>query len=137
MPRTANAKTAFMTRVVGFLAVVAGLLVAAALLVLFAAAAHAALASSPGTDRAVGMHRPGAAPHVRHAHSGLRKDGGRHRRPAHQSRQASGCRPCQHRPPHGSARTYLASMGWTHKTVHRVQGGHHHAQGHAQPGWLV
>jgi hypothetical protein len=51
----------------------------AALSVLFAAAAHAALgASSHNAQHAVGMHRPGAAPHLRQQRSGLRKDGGRH-----------------------------------------------------------
>ena len=132
-----NAKRASAASIAGFLALLAGV---AALLVLFAAAAHAAFASAPETDHVIGMHRAGVAPHIRHQHSGLRNDGGRHGQPIHQLRthRATDCRSGQQRPSHSSARTYLASMRWTHKTVQRVEGVHHaHAQGQAQLGWLL
>jgi hypothetical protein len=84
MTSTPSTKTATAARVTGFLALLAA---GAALLVLFAAAARAALGnSSHHAEHAVGMHRPGAAPHLRQQHSGLRKDGGRHGRPDHQLR---------------------------------------------------
>jgi hypothetical protein len=133
-----NARTATSVRVAGLLALLAGV---AALLLLCAAAAHAALSdSSPKSDHVVGMHRAGVAPHVRHQHSGLRKDAGRQGRPAHElhAQGAKDCRSGQQRPAHSSSQTYLAAMRWTHKTVQRVQGVHHaHAQGHADLGWLL
>jgi hypothetical protein len=110
------------------------------LLVLFAAAANALSASSPEAHHGTGMHRAGAVPHVRHQHSGLRNDGGRHGRPDHQFRAPRGTdsRSGQQRPAHNSSWAYLASLRWNHKTVQRVQGVHHaHAQGHAQLGWLL
>ena len=138
MTSTPNAQTATSVRVAGLLALLAGV---AALVVLCAAAAHAALSdSSPTTDHVVGMHRAGAAPHIRHQHSGLRKDDGRQGRPTHELRAqgATECRSGQQRPAHTSSRTYLAAMRWTHKTAQRVQGVHHaHAEGHADLGWLL
>ena len=104
MTSTFSAKAAVAARVAGFLALLAA---GAALLVLFAAAAHAALGtSSSNAKHAVGMHRPGAAPHLRHQHSGLRKDGGRHGRPDHQLRahRAADGRSGQMRPAHSSSR---------------------------------
>ena len=114
MTSTPSAKTATAARVAGFLA-------------LFAAAAHAALGtSSHNAQHAVGMHRPGAAPHLRQQHSGLRKDGGRHGRPDHQLRahRAADGRSGEMRPAHSSSRTELATLRGNHKTAGtaRVQG---------------
>lgn len=98
MTSTFSPKAAVAARVAGFLALLAA---GAALLVLFAAAAHAALGtSSSNAKHAVVMHRaPGAAPHLRHQHSGLRRDGGRHGRPDHQLRhRAADYRSGQQRP---------------------------------------
>jgi hypothetical protein len=138
MTSTPNAQTATAVRVAGLLALLAGV---AALLVLCAAAAHAALsASAPEADHVVGMHRAGAAPHLRHQLSGLRKDSSKHGRPDHQvhAHETADCRSAQQRPAHSGSRTYLASLRWNHKAVQRVQGVHHaHAQSHAAPGWLL
>jgi hypothetical protein len=140
MTSTPNAKAIRATnvRVVGFLALLAGV---AALLVLLAAAAHGAFTtSSPKAGQVVGMHRAGAAPHIRHQGGALRKDDGRQGRPAHDLRAqgAADCRSGQQRRAHASSRTHLAAMRWTHKTVQRVQGAHHaHAQGPADLGWLL
>jgi hypothetical protein len=124
MTSTPSAKTATAARVAGFLALLAA---GAALLVLFAAAAHAALGtSSHNAQHAVGMHRPGAAPHLRQQHSGPRKDGGRHGRPDHQLRahRAADGRSGEMRPAHSSSRTELATLRGNHKTAGtaRVQG---------------
>ena len=117
MTSTPSAKTATAARVAGFLALLAA---GVALLVLCAAAAHAALGnSSHNAEHAVGMHRPGAAPHLRQQHSGLHKDGGRHGRPDHRSRahQAADGRSGQMRPAHGGSRTELATPRGNHKTA--------------------
>jgi hypothetical protein len=118
-----SAKTATAARVAGFLALLAA---GAALLVLFAAAAHALGNSSHNAEHTVGMHRPGAAPHLRQQHSGLRKDGGRHGRPDHQLRahRAADGRSGEMRPAHSSSLTGLATLRGNHKTAGtaRVQG---------------
>jgi len=117
MTSTPSAKTATAARVTGFLALLAA---GAALLVLFAAAAHAALGnSSHNAEHAFGMHRPGAAPHLRQQHSGLRKDGGRHGRPDHQLRthRAADGRSGQMRPAHSSSRTELATLRGNDETA--------------------
>ena len=138
MTSTPNAKAATTARVAGFVALFAA---SAALLVLSAAVAHAALSAPSAQAHAAGMHRPGAAPHVRHQHSGLRADGGRHGRPAHQLRvHRADCRSTEHRPTHRSFRTYLAALRRTHKAVagQRVQGVHHaHAHRPQDLGWVL
>ena len=122
MTSTPNAKAATAVRVAGFLAL---LTAGAALLVLFAAAAHAALGtSSPKAEHAVNMHRPGAAPHLRHQHSGLRKDAAR---PGHQVRAhltASG-RSGQMRPAHSGSHAELVSLKSNHKTAAVVRAARH------------
>ena len=118
-----SAKTGTAARVAGFLALLAA---GAALLVLFAAAAHALGNSSHNAERTVGMHRPGAAPHLRQQHSGLRKGGGRHGGPDHElpAHRAADGRSGEMRPAHSSSRTELATLRGNHKTAGtaRVQG---------------
>jgi hypothetical protein len=123
MTSTPHAKTATAARVAGFLALLAA---GAALLVLFAAAAHAALgASSHTAEHAAAMHRPGAAPHLRQQHSGLRNEG----RPGHQARahRATDARSSQIRPARSSARVQLATLRHGHKCAGtaRVQAARH------------
>jgi hypothetical protein len=137
MTSTPNAKTATAARVAGFLALFAA---GTALLVLFAAAAHAALgASSRNAEHAVAMHRPGAAPHLRHQHSGLHKDGGRHSRPDHQvhAHQVVVFRSHEVRPAHSGLRAQLVSLRSDHKTAlpAHAHGGARHA--HSELGWLL
>jgi hypothetical protein len=139
MTSTPNAKAATAARVAGFLALLAA---GAALLVLFAAAAHALGSSSPKPEHAVGMHRPGAAPHSRHQYSGLRKDGTRGGRPDHHSRahRAADGRSGQTRPAHGNSRTELATARSNHKTAGavRVQGARHtDVQGNPERVWQL
>jgi hypothetical protein len=141
MTSTPNAKTATAARVAGFLALFAA---GAALLVLFAAAAHAALGTSAhNAEHAVGIHRPGAAPHLRQQHSGLHKDGGRHGRPDHRSRvhqAAADGRSGQLRPAHSSPRTELATLRWNHKCAGtaRVQGARHgHVRSNPDRVWML
>ncbi|MGO9156930.1 hypothetical protein [Mycobacterium sp.] len=133
MTSTFSPKAAVAARVAGFLALLAA---GAALLVLFAAAAHAALGtSSPNAKHAVVLHRaPGAAPHLRHQHSGLRRDGGRHGRPDHQlrARRAADCRSGQQRPAHSNSRTELASLRFNHKTAGAAPAVRHLVRQHAE-----
>jgi hypothetical protein len=135
MTSTPHAKAGTPARVAGFLALLAG---GAVLLVLFAAAACAALSASSPQAHAAGMHRPGAAPHVRHQQSGLRTDAGR---PGHQLRtQRADCRSADQRPAHRASRTHLAALRRTHKAAasQRVQGVHHaHTQSPQDPGWVL
>jgi hypothetical protein len=135
MTSTPDEKTATAARVAGFLALFAA---GAALLVLFAAAAHAALAtSSYNAEHTVAMHRPGAAPHLRHPHSGLHKDGGRDCRPGHQvhAHQVAAFR-SHERPAHGGPGAQLVSLRSDHKTARpaRAQGARH---ARSQLGWLL
>ena len=133
MTSTFSPKAAVAARVAGFLALLAA---SAALLVLFAAAAHAALGtSSSSAKHAVVMHRaPGAAPHLRHQHSGLRRDGGRHGRPDHQLRahRAADYRSGQQCPAHSSSRTELAALRWNHKTAGAARAVRHVVREHAE-----
>lgn len=136
MTSTPNAKTATAARVAGFLALFAA---GTALLVLFAAAAHAALgASSHNAEHPVAMHRPGAAPHLRHQYSGLHKDGGRHSRPDHQvhAHQVAAFRSHEARPAHSGPRAQLVWLRSDHKAAlpARAQGARH---AHSELGWLL
>ncbi len=139
MTSTPNARTASAARVAGFLALLAA---GAALLVLFAAAAHAALSAAPQTaEHAAGMHRPGAAPHLRQQRSGLHKGAARHGRPGHQAsaHAAADFRSTEMRPAH-APQTQLAAVRWNHKCAGaaRVRAARHgHAQSNPDHVWWL